>query len=328
MKNRIKQVSPHGKKITDGVPQGSVLGPLLFHIYVNNLPKTINDNNIPILFADDTSIIVKSPTPKDFQTNMVEAFDSVNKWFKVNSLSINVEKTHYIQFKIKNKPAFDINIICDNKSITPATDIKFLGIYLQDSINWSCHIEYIIPKLSSACYVMRIIRPIMPTNNLTTVYYSHFNAIITYGLPFWGNSPQSTKIFKMQKRIVRITMGYRSRVSCRSLFKRLGILPLTSQYILLLMLFVVKNKHFFILNSENHTKVTRQLNNLYNPSANLTVYQKGAHYMGIRIFNNLPPYIKEISNNIKKFENCLKKFLNIHSFYSLEEYFQHKFFTS
>ena len=123
-------------------------------------------------------------------------------------------------------------------------------------------------------------------------------------------------------------MGYRSRVSCRSLFKTLGILPLTLQYILSLMLFVVKNKHFFILNSESHANDTRHLNNLYYPSANVTVYQKGAHYMGIRIVNNLPPYIKEISNNIKKFENCLKTFLHIHSFYSLEEYFQHKFFTS
>ena len=120
-------------------------------------------------------------------------------------------------------------------------------------------------------------------------------------------------------------MGYRNRVSCRSLFERLGILPLTSQYIFSLMLSVVKNKDFFILNSENHSKGTRQLNNLHHPITNLTIYQKEAHYMGIRIFNNLPPYIKEISHNIKKFENCLKRFLHIHSFYFLEEYFQHKF---
>ena len=129
----------------------------------------------------------------------------------------------------------------------------------------------------------------------------------------------------MQKKIVRIMMGYRNTVSCRSPFKRLGILPLTSQYIHLLMLFVVKNKHFLILNSENHTKGTRQLNNLNHPITNITVYQKGAHYMGI---NNLPPHIKEISNNIKKFENCLKRFLHIHSFHCLEEYFQYNLFTN
>ena len=95
-------------KITDGVPQGSVLGSLLFLIYVNDLPKTINDKTVPILFADDTSIIVKSSNSKDFQINMVAAFNCVNKWFKVNLLSINVEKTHHIQFKAKNKPTLDI----------------------------------------------------------------------------------------------------------------------------------------------------------------------------------------------------------------------------
>ena len=67
------------------------------------------------------------------------------------------------------------------------------------------------------------------------------------------------------------------------------------------MLFAVKNKHLFTLNSENHTKSTRQLNNFYHPITNLTVYQRGVHYMGIKIFNNLPPYIKDISNNVKKF---------------------------
>ena len=94
------------------------------------------------------------------------------------------------------------------------------------------------------------------------------------------------------------------------------------------MLFVVKNKHLFTLNSENQTKSTRKFNNFYLPVTNLSVYQRGVHYMGTKIFSNLPPYIKDMSNNVKKFEICLKRFLHIHSFYSIEEYFQHKSITS
>jgi hypothetical protein len=149
------------EKIADGVPQGSVLGPLLFLIDINDLPKTVNDKTIPILFADDTTLIVKSHNSKDFQTNMVTAFNTVNKWFKVNTLSINVDKTHYIQFKTKNKPTIYINIVCNDNLITALPNITFLGIYIHDSINWSRHIEYIIPKLSSACYIMRSIKPFM-----------------------------------------------------------------------------------------------------------------------------------------------------------------------
>jgi hypothetical protein len=168
----------------------------------------------------------------------------------------------------------------------------------------------------------------MSLNTLKTVYYSYFNAIINYGLPFWGNSAHSIKIFKMQKRIIRIMISCKNRVSRRNLFRRLEILPFASQYILSPMVFVVKNKHLFTLNSENHTKSTRKFNNFYHPITDLTVYQRGVHYMGIKIFNNLSPYIKDISNNVKKFEICLKRFLHTRSFYSLEEYFQHKSITS
>ena len=93
------------------------------------------------------------------------------------------------------------------------------------------------------------------------------------------------------------------------------------------MLFVVKKKNLFTLNSENHTKSTRQFDNFYQPMTNFTVYQKGVHYMGIRIFNNLPPYIKDLSN-VRKFEIYLKRLLHIYSFYSIEEYFQYKSITS
>ena len=140
------------------------------------------------MFTDDTSIIVKSPNSKDFQTNMVTAFNCVKKWFKVNLLSINGDKTHYTQFKTKNKPTLDINIACNDNLITTLPKIEFLGIYIYiymyDTISWSCHIQYIMPKLSSACYVMRSIKPFMSLNTLKIVNYSYFNAIISYGYLF------------------------------------------------------------------------------------------------------------------------------------------------
>ena len=103
---------------------------------------------MPILFTDDTSIIVKKSNQKDFQSNMAKAFNCVNQWFKINLLSINADKTHYIKFKTKNKPTCDVKIVSNGNPITALIKIKFLGIYIQDSSNWNYHIDYIIPKVS------------------------------------------------------------------------------------------------------------------------------------------------------------------------------------
>jgi len=188
------------EKITDGVPQGSILGPLLFLIYINDLPKILDDYTTSVLFADDTSIIVKGANIRDFQVSMNNTFNQVNKWFKINSLTINTSKTHYIQFKTKNKTLIDININCNEQPITTAPNIKFLGIYINDSINWDYHVAYIIPKLSTACYIMRNIKSYMPLNTMKTIYYSYFNSVMSYGLLFWRNSPHSQKYFESKKK--------------------------------------------------------------------------------------------------------------------------------
>jgi hypothetical protein len=101
-------------------------------------------------------------------------------------------------------------------------------------------------------------RSYMSLNVLKTVYFSYFNIIISYGLILGGNLPHSLKVFRMQKKIIRIMMGWRSRTSCRNLFSKLKMLPLASQYIFSLMLFVVKNKDLFISNSEKNITGTRQ----------------------------------------------------------------------
>jgi hypothetical protein len=153
------------------------------------------------------------------------------------------------------------------------------------------------------------------------MYYSFFHSVMTYGLIFWGNSSLADTVFKLQKRVVRIMMGRGSRESCRGLFKELNILPLKSQYIFSLMLFVVTNRDCFVANSECHGINTRQIVHLHLFQVNLTMYRKGTYHSAVKIFNSLPLKLKEISDNPKKFKLMLKEFLCLHYFYTVHEFF-------
>jgi hypothetical protein len=116
-------------KIKHGVPKGSILGPLLFLIYINDLPKTIDDKTIPILFADDTSLLVTSSNYNDLYINSNIVFRCINEWFGANQLTINLKKTRHILFTACNKkPRIDTEIVYENKQITTVTNTKILGI--------------------------------------------------------------------------------------------------------------------------------------------------------------------------------------------------------
>ena len=215
-------------KIRDGVWHGLVLSPLLFLIYINDLPKIINNKSITILFADDTSILVTNPNPVAFVNSISAIFKRINEWFMANLLLLNFNKTNFIHFTSKSKPIIDINITYNNTQFTTITNTKFLVIFINDTLSWETCVDYIIPKLSTAFYAMRIIKPYMSQNILRMVYFSYFHSIMNYGLLFWGNSSYSMKIFRLQKCIIRIIFGCKSRDSCRHLFKKIQILPLPS----------------------------------------------------------------------------------------------------
>jgi hypothetical protein len=125
----------------------------------------------------------------------------------------------------------------------------------------------------------------MSAPSLKMIYHAFFHLALSYGIIFWGNSSHSSTIFSVQKKAIRIMEGCGNRVSCTNLFKKLQILPLTSQYMLPFLMFVLQNKNLFSTSIENHNIDTRQRNNLYLHQANLTIYQKGAHYLGIKICN-------------------------------------------
>ena len=124
--------------------------------------------------------------------------------------------------------------------------------------------------------------------------------------------------------MIRIIMNVDSRTSCRNLFKQLNILPLKSQYIFSLMMFVARNRELFVINANVHNFPTRSHNDLHLPIANLSVFQKGVYFSGAKIFNNLPTDLKQTFYDVYKFKKFLKRFLLGNSFYSLEEYYSWK----
>jgi hypothetical protein len=158
----------------------------------------------------------------------------------------------------------------------------------------------------------------MTLDVLRNTYLSYIHSIISYGIIFWGNSSHSEEIFKIQKRII---MNSRKNASCRQLFKTLNILPIQSQYIFSIFLFLTKNKDQFLSNSQIHQINTRQIPNLYVPTANLVIYQKGVYYSGIKIYDHLLTAIKNLSDDKNKFRLALKRYLLLNSFYTIEEYF-------
>jgi hypothetical protein len=129
--------------------------------------------------------------------------------------------------------------------------------------------------MSSACYAVRTIKDLMSQENLRMIYFSYVHSIITYSTIFWGNSPYSISNFRIQKYIIRIIMNAKTRDSCREVVKNLKILPLYSQYIFSLSLFVVDNKDQYKSNQEFHSFNTRYSMNLHLPTPNLAVFQRG-----------------------------------------------------
>ena len=121
------------EKIKQGVPQGSILGPIFFLIYINDLPYLASTGTEILLYADNTSIIVNSPNLEKFETKIDEIFGDVNNWLKVNQLILNYNKTHYLEFNMKNSRGYDLKLNYQGNYIKSSSNTKFLFLIIDDS---------------------------------------------------------------------------------------------------------------------------------------------------------------------------------------------------
>jgi exonuclease III len=314
------------EQIRAGVPQGSILGPLLFLIYINDLPSAIEKkNNTVVLYADDTSVIITEPNPIDYKSHLNSLIEDISTWFKSNLLTLNLDKTQYLEFTpvkgLNRKEAAEIeDDHIFNSTLNTVENIKFLGITVDETLSWQPHIDILIKKMCSASYALRSLKHVLQIETLKMIYFAHVHSHLSYGIIFWGYSSKAIRVFIMQKKILRIMYNLKPRESCKEKFIQSQIMTFYSCYIYSLILFVVKNIKLFKFNNELHEHNTRTNTNLYPKNVRLSKVIKGPYSTGIRLFNHLPQAIKEQSHNVLHFKKILKIFFLKNPFYSIKEY--------
>jgi hypothetical protein len=151
---------------------------------------------------------------------------------ETNLLSLNLNKTYFMQFSSKTNYAPKVNVSHKSNLILSVELTKFLGLSLDSSLSWKPHIDQLTSKLNSAYYIITSLKLLIPLETLRLIYFSSFHSIISYSIIFGDNTGYSTSLFKIQKRVIRTMMNAGKGESCCELFKHLNILPLHSQYVL------------------------------------------------------------------------------------------------
>jgi hypothetical protein len=229
--------------ILNGVPQGSILGPLLFLIYINDLPNC--SNLLSFLFADDTALTASSDNLDELYTFANSEFQKLCTYFRLNKLSLHPDKTKYLHISHSATPPNHSIFINNNnhnehdqtkihKLSRVLTDdnvpaIKYLGVYFDPQLNFKYHISQISKKLSNAIYSLKRAKNLLPPSTLKTLYFSLFHCHLVYAIEIWSCVPPSllNPLIKKQKTAIRIISNAHYNAHTEPLFKALSILPLS-----------------------------------------------------------------------------------------------------
>ena len=322
----IKGIQSETVNIICGVPQGSVLGPLLFLIFINDLPNATEF--LTLLFADDTTFQMSEVNIESLFENANLELEKASTWFKANKLTLNVKKTKFMIFTDKN---IQISLNGLNLKIGD-TDIeqvgknckekyfKFVGIVLDDKLSWEGHIQHICKKLASANYAINTTKNFMPLKIRKTLYFSLFDSHINFGNLLWGCAANKllSKVENLQKKCIRNVALTHFKAHTEPLYKKLCILKFKDKLSFSRSVFMHKyrNKKLPESFSNKFTEITctdelQTRHDDYNYVNNLSVKRNLESFPFKKIintWNSLTIDLKATAEE-EEFENLLKEHL-------------------
>jgi hypothetical protein len=302
-----------------GVPQGSILGPLFFILYINDIPNSVRSVEL-LLFADDTSIYYSHNDPNVLARVMNDALQNVDQWMRANKLSINTDKTNYVIFKSRQKKiTSDISLTFEGISLARKQQVKFLGIYLDENLSWKSHINHVCKKISKSIGIIFRARLHLSPETKLLLYYTLIYPYLNYCNIIWSSTYIShlNRIFLLQKRAVRILTNSDFLAHTAPLFQRLKILDIykiNSFFTGKFMYFYYKQLlpptflHLFIKSNEVHSYNTRNAKMYRTHSCKTTTKQHTILFNGPKLWNSLPENIKQ-AETFGCFRNGMKKHL-------------------
>lgn len=320
--------------ITTGVPQGSVLGPLFFIIYMNDLNK-VNSSFTPIIYADDTTLLA-SLNQFHLNSNSISAcinndLSKFSNWLKLNKLSLNCNKTSAMIFRMPKKTVESPAILIDNVPIQFVKEFNFLGIILNENLNWKSHINHISKKVSKVVCILHKLKHFLPKHVLFTIYSSLIVPYLNYGALIWEKN--ASRLYTLQKKAIRAVTNSNYNAHTSVLFKSLNILKLPDICELHCFTFCYKlenkqlpgyflSSNLFIKTSEVHNYPSRRNNTFAIPIIHHEYARHGIHYKIVNVFNNMLNQFKEkiYTHSLFGFKSYIKKsiILNYESLCNIE----------
>lgn len=295
-----------------GIPQGSILGPLLFLIYINDITRSTNALKF-LLFADDTNIFINGRDIKTMETIINQELSHVVTWIKCNKLTLNISKTNYMISHPLLTPTPSLSIKLDNLPVNSVNEMRFLGVILDNSLRWKSHIDYIKTKLCKISGILYRIREFMDEKSIRQIYFSLAYPHLVYCCAIWGGAFKSfiDNLFIEQKKLLRIMSGRQRYDHTHPLFLHYKLLKLPDLVSLYTCLFVHTALHsspvhlnFNIIDRGN----SRRGNNLRIPLCRTNHAQQSPLFRGPKLWNQLPQNITSCISR-PQFKNKLKNIL-------------------
>ena len=297
-------VCSNTKSVEYGVPQGSVLGPLLFILYSNDLAITLK-NCHTILFADDTTIYTTGTHLPDIFTHINNNLEVLNDWFRANKLSANPSKTKTILYsKRGRRPNQNLNIYMDGQILERVKTTKFLGVHFDEHFTWEYHIRHCRKKILQGTFAINTTKHILSEKHLKILYYSLVYPYLHYGILLWGNAliKHIRGIQIAQKKCVRAIFGAKFNASSSPIFKQLGLLKFLDIYELYTCLFMYNFVNeglprpllgIYQYHRDIHDHNTRHSTDPRTPSANSDSLRKSFLCQGPKLWASLDGCLKD-----------------------------------